>query len=66
MSIERRIEKLEQQAGAKDDLLIFAIIITDDGSGIGPIEEELEQLKKEAMEENPGQSAYVIRWKPAT
>ena len=64
MSIERRIEKLERQAGAKDDLLIFVYVIPDERSPIQPTEEELERLQKEAMEKNPGRMAYVITWKP--
>ena len=64
MSIERRIEKLERQAGAKDDLLIFVYVMPDERSGIRPTEEELELLQKEAMDKNPGQKAYVVRWEP--
>ena len=60
MSIEKRIEKLEQRAEPLAKGPTFIVYILFDAPA--PTEEELERLKKEAMDKNPGRDTYCINW----
>jgi hypothetical protein len=58
VSIEKRIEKLEQHAEPVGKEPTFIVNILFDAPE--PTKEELKQLKKEVMEKNPGRDTYFI------
>ena len=67
MSIEKRVEKLEQELEVTQKEPKFILFIDVEHNGItgeeveyAPTDEWLEKAKKEAMEKNPGQSKYIL------
>jgi len=59
MSIEKRIEKLENHEESINPESIYILKVQHDG-GRDPTDEEIEAAKKKFLEEHPGHQGHIV------